>query len=70
MSYERQINWNMSGKTTTETRLEREIVELKQQLNELLAAAENLVKVKGRYHTEQAYEKLEATVAKVKKGGE
>ena len=38
----------------------------KQQRDVLLAAAENLVTVKGRYHTEKAYKALEATIAKVK----
>ena len=36
------------------------------QRDVLLAAAENLVTVKGRYHTEKAYKALEATIAKVK----
>ena len=42
------------------------IMELTQQRDVLLAAAENLVTVKGRYHTEKAYKALEATIAKVK----
>lgn len=66
MTYERQINWNTSGKTLREIQLEREIAELKQQSDELLAAAENLIRVKGRHHTEQAYKQLEAAIAKVK----
>ena len=43
-----------------------EITNLTQQRDELLAAAENLIRVKGRYHTEKAYKALEATIAKVK----
>lgn len=39
---------------------------LTQQRDELLAAVENLIKVKGRHHTEQAYKRLEAAVAKAK----
>lgn len=66
MTYERQINWNTSGKTLREVQLEREIAKFKQQRDDLLKAAENLIQVKGRYHTEQAYKKLEAAIAKVK----
>lgn len=39
---------------------------LKQQRDELLKAAENLIRVKGRHHTEQAYKQLETVIAKVK----
>lgn len=45
---------------------QNQIEELKQQRDELLAAAENLIQVKGRHHTEQAYKQLEAAIAKVK----
>lgn len=47
-------------------RLREELSEIKQQRDELLAAAENLIRVKGRHHTEQAYKQLEAAIAKVK----
>ena len=40
--------------------------ELEQQRDELLKAAENLIRVKGRHHTEQAYKQLETVIAKVK----
>lgn len=39
---------------------------IEQQRDELLSAAENLIRVKGRHHSEQAYKQLEAVVAKVK----
>lgn len=44
------------------------IESLTKQLDELLAAIENLHKVKGRYHTEQAFQALMATYDRVKGG--
>ena len=52
---------------SAETVAGQELAIVKQQRDELLAAAENLVKVKGRHHTEQAYKQLKAAVAKVSK---
>lgn len=45
--------------------LGREDAIIKQRYG-LLVAAENLIRVKGRHHTEQAYKQLEAAIAKVK----
>lgn len=39
--------------------------ELERQLDELLSAAKNLRDVKGRFHSEQAMEKLLDVIAKV-----
>ena len=52
---------------SAETVAGQELAIVKQQRDELLAAAENLVRVKGRHHTEQAYKQLKAAVAKVSK---
>lgn len=57
---------NISPYTAEEYDLITKSAEVMRQLNELLSAATNLLNVKGRHHTEQAYKQLEAVVAKVK----
>ena len=42
-----------------------QLAECEQERDELVAAAKNLIRVKGRHNTEQAYRTLETAIAKL-----